>query len=150
MSKATHLRQVLDSGIVAVVRAPESGELVEVVRALADGGVTVVEITFSVPNALEVLRDVRKALGDDPPRRRRKRAVTPDAVRSERLILRVHPDLLEMLEASSANIIATQVAVRNFDDHRPVCFLGLEKVGRRVRREADFTFIRSPSKGICE
>jgi 2-dehydro-3-deoxyphosphogluconate aldolase / (4S)-4-hydroxy-2-oxoglutarate aldolase len=64
MSKATHLRQVLDSGIVAVVRAPESRELVEVVRALADGGVTVVEITFSVPNALEVLRDVRKALGD--------------------------------------------------------------------------------------
>jgi 2-dehydro-3-deoxyphosphogluconate aldolase/(4S)-4-hydroxy-2-oxoglutarate aldolase len=64
MSKANHLRQVLDSGIVAVVRAPESVQLVEVVRALADGGVTVVEITFSVPNALEVLRDVRKALGD--------------------------------------------------------------------------------------
>jgi len=64
MSKATHLRQVLDSGIVAVVRASESGEMVEVVRALADGGVTVVEITFSVPNALDVLRNVRKALGD--------------------------------------------------------------------------------------
>src|ERR1700687_5946565 len=64
MSKANHLGQVLDSGIVAVVRAPESGELVEVVRALADGGVTGVEITFSVPNALDVLRDVRKALGD--------------------------------------------------------------------------------------
>jgi 2-dehydro-3-deoxyphosphogluconate aldolase/(4S)-4-hydroxy-2-oxoglutarate aldolase len=59
-----HLRQVLDCGIVAVVRSPDSGQLVEVARALADGGVSVVEITMSVPNALEVLRRVREALGD--------------------------------------------------------------------------------------
>jgi 2-dehydro-3-deoxyphosphogluconate aldolase/(4S)-4-hydroxy-2-oxoglutarate aldolase len=64
MSKETHLRQVLDCGIVAVVRSPDSDNLVEVVRALADGGVTVVEITMSVPNALDVLRRVREALGD--------------------------------------------------------------------------------------
>jgi 2-dehydro-3-deoxyphosphogluconate aldolase/(4S)-4-hydroxy-2-oxoglutarate aldolase len=38
--------------------------MVEVARALADGGVTVVEFTMSVPNALEVLRQVRHALGD--------------------------------------------------------------------------------------
>src|SRR5260370_34753881 len=58
------LRCVLDSGIVGVVRTPDSDQLVEVARALADGGVTVVEITMSVPNALEVLRQVRQALGD--------------------------------------------------------------------------------------
>jgi 2-dehydro-3-deoxyphosphogluconate aldolase/(4S)-4-hydroxy-2-oxoglutarate aldolase len=64
MSKETQLRQVLDSGIVAVVRSPDHQQLVEVARALADGGVTVIEITMSVPNALEVLRQVRQALGD--------------------------------------------------------------------------------------
>jgi 2-dehydro-3-deoxyphosphogluconate aldolase/(4S)-4-hydroxy-2-oxoglutarate aldolase len=64
MSKESHLRQVLDCGIVAVVRSPDSQQLVEVARALADGGVTVVEITMSVPNALDVLRQVRQALGD--------------------------------------------------------------------------------------
>src|SRR5207237_34842 len=64
MSKETHLRQVLDCGIVAVVRSPDGRQLVEVARALADGGVTVVEITMSVPNALDVLRQVRQALGD--------------------------------------------------------------------------------------
>ncbi len=64
MSKETHLRQVLDCGIVAVVRSPDSRQLTEVVRALADGGVSVVEITMSVPNALDVLRQVRQALGD--------------------------------------------------------------------------------------
>jgi 2-dehydro-3-deoxyphosphogluconate aldolase / (4S)-4-hydroxy-2-oxoglutarate aldolase len=64
MSKQTHLRQVLDCGIVAVVRSPDGRQLVEVARALADGGVTVVEITMSVPNALDVVRQVRDALGD--------------------------------------------------------------------------------------
>src|SRR5881275_2299660 len=64
MSKDTDLRRVLDCGIVAVVRSPDSQQLVEVARALADGGVTAVEITMSVPDALDVLRQVRHALGD--------------------------------------------------------------------------------------
>ncbi len=64
MSKEAQLRQVLECGIVAVVRSPDSQQLVEVTRALADGGVTVVEITMTVPNALEVLRQVRQALGE--------------------------------------------------------------------------------------
>src|SRR5690349_3009923 len=64
MSKETQLRRVLDCGIVAVVRSPDSRQLVEVARALADGGVSVVEITMSVPGALDVVRQVRDALGD--------------------------------------------------------------------------------------
>ena len=64
MSKETHLRHVLDSGIVAVVRSPDGDQLVEVCRALADGGVTTVEITMTVPDALDVVRAVRRALGD--------------------------------------------------------------------------------------
>ncbi len=64
MSKETQLRHILDCGIVAVVRSPDSQQLVEVVRALADGGVTVAEITMTVPDALNVLRQVRQALGE--------------------------------------------------------------------------------------
>ncbi len=64
MAKEAQLRQVLDCGIVAVVRAQASQQLVEVARALADGGVTVIEITMSVPNALDVLKQVRQALGE--------------------------------------------------------------------------------------
>src|SRR5260370_39031785 len=64
MSKEDQLRRVLHGGIVAVVRAPDGARLVEVCRALADGGVTVVEITMTVPEALEVVRQVRRALGD--------------------------------------------------------------------------------------
>ncbi len=64
MSKESQLRHVLDCGIVAVVRSPDSQQLVEVARALADGGVSVVEITMTVPGALDVLRQVRTAMGD--------------------------------------------------------------------------------------
>jgi 2-dehydro-3-deoxyphosphogluconate aldolase/(4S)-4-hydroxy-2-oxoglutarate aldolase len=64
MSRENQLRQILDCGIVAVVRSPDSQQLVEVTRALADGGISVVEITMSVPDALGVLRQVRQALGE--------------------------------------------------------------------------------------
>src|SRR4051794_6603070 len=64
MSKEDQLRQVLDCGIVAVVRSQDSQQLVDVLRALADGGVTVAEITMTVPNALDVIKQARAALGD--------------------------------------------------------------------------------------
>ena len=64
MSKEDQLRQVLDCGIVAVVRSQDSQQLVDVVRALADGGVTVAEITMTVPGALDVIKAARAALGD--------------------------------------------------------------------------------------
>lgn len=64
MSKEQQLQQVLDCGIVAVIRSPDSDQLVDVARALAEGGVRVVEVTMSVPDALTVLRRVRAALGD--------------------------------------------------------------------------------------
>src|SRR3954468_5609918 len=64
MSRETTLKRILDCGIVAVVRA-ESGELLaKVVKALAEGGVTAAEITFTVPDAVEVIRQVRREVGD--------------------------------------------------------------------------------------
>lgn len=64
MSRERHLQRVLDCGVVAVVRHTDPGPLVEVVRALADGGVTVAEVTFTVPNAVDVIREAKRQLGD--------------------------------------------------------------------------------------
>jgi 2-dehydro-3-deoxyphosphogluconate aldolase/(4S)-4-hydroxy-2-oxoglutarate aldolase len=64
MSRDADLRRILDGGIVAVVRAPDPDGLVEVVRALADGGVTVAEVTFTVPGAADVIREAKRQLGD--------------------------------------------------------------------------------------
>jgi 2-dehydro-3-deoxyphosphogluconate aldolase / (4S)-4-hydroxy-2-oxoglutarate aldolase len=64
MSRESHLSRVLECGIVAVVRAPDPTHLVHVIRALADGGVTVAEVTFTVPDAVGVIRAAKKELGD--------------------------------------------------------------------------------------
>src|SRR3954466_931514 len=64
MSREQHLQRVLDCGIVAVVRFSDPEPLVGVVEALAAGGVTVAEVTFTVPGALDVIRAAKKKLGD--------------------------------------------------------------------------------------
>lgn len=64
MSRETDLQRVLNCGIIAVVRAPDPAGLVDVVRALADGGVMVAEVTFTIPNAIDVIREVSRQLGD--------------------------------------------------------------------------------------
>ena len=64
MSRETTLKRILDGGIVAVVRSESSESLVKVVQALAEGGVTAAEITFTVPDAVEVIRQVRREIGD--------------------------------------------------------------------------------------
>lgn len=64
MSREATLKRIQDGGIVAVVRSESGEKLVNVARALADGGVTAIEITFTVPDAIEVIRRVRRDLGD--------------------------------------------------------------------------------------
>jgi 2-dehydro-3-deoxyphosphogluconate aldolase/(4S)-4-hydroxy-2-oxoglutarate aldolase len=64
MSRETTLNRILAGGIVAVVRAESSAPLVRVVQALAEGGVTAAEVTFTVPDAVEVIREVRRQMGD--------------------------------------------------------------------------------------
>jgi 2-dehydro-3-deoxyphosphogluconate aldolase / (4S)-4-hydroxy-2-oxoglutarate aldolase len=46
------------------VRAKSSGQLVDVARAMAAGGVDCIEITMTTPNALAVIAAVREQLGD--------------------------------------------------------------------------------------
>lgn len=64
MSRETTLQRLLDGGIIAVVRGTDGAKLADAIGALADGGVTAAEITFTVPDAIEVIRAVRRSLGD--------------------------------------------------------------------------------------
>lgn len=64
MSRHEDLTRVLDSGIVAVIRSTSSEQLVNVARALYEGGVDVLEVTFTVPGALQIIADLHKSLGD--------------------------------------------------------------------------------------
>ncbi len=58
------LARIETTGIIAVIRADSSDELVNVCKALADGGVEAAEITMTTPGALEAITAARKALGD--------------------------------------------------------------------------------------
>lgn len=58
------LQRVLDCGAVAIIRAPSGEQLVNVARALYDGGIDVIEVTFTVPGVLDIISAVRKDLGD--------------------------------------------------------------------------------------
>jgi len=64
MSKDANLSRMVESGVVAVVRAPSGELLVDVAQALLDGGVQTIEITFTVPGAQRILEQVADRLGD--------------------------------------------------------------------------------------
>jgi 2-dehydro-3-deoxyphosphogluconate aldolase/(4S)-4-hydroxy-2-oxoglutarate aldolase len=64
MLKDASLTRILNSGVVAVIRAPRGEALVEVAEALVAGGVEALEVTFTVPKAHRVLEQVADRLGD--------------------------------------------------------------------------------------
>jgi len=55
MMKLKVLQKIVDSGLVAVVRAESSEQAVRIAEACAEGGVAAIEITFTVPSAVNVI-----------------------------------------------------------------------------------------------
>ncbi len=64
MQKTELLHRLLNPGVIAVIRADDSRQLMDVARALEAGGVTAMEITMTTPNALDVIRVVTIELGE--------------------------------------------------------------------------------------
>jgi 2-dehydro-3-deoxyphosphogluconate aldolase/(4S)-4-hydroxy-2-oxoglutarate aldolase len=58
------LERIVALGIVPVVRAPTPGEAVAVVDAIRAGGIDVVELTMTVPGAVELIAELSRRLGD--------------------------------------------------------------------------------------
>ena len=61
--KAT-LKKIKELGVLAVLRGPSEDLTIKMVDALVKGGVTGIEITFTTPNALEVVSALSKQFGD--------------------------------------------------------------------------------------
>jgi len=64
MTKPAIIERLLDPGIIAIIRADSSAQLIPATEALIAGGVTAVEITMTTPNALDVIGDLAAKLGD--------------------------------------------------------------------------------------
>jgi len=54
------LSKITASGLVAIVRADDSGQASRIVEACAQGGATAIEITFTVPGAAAVIEELAK------------------------------------------------------------------------------------------
>lgn len=65
MSHDELLRAVLDRGLVAILRTPTNTGIVEAALAIHEAGISLFEITLTIPDALNVIRAVRRALPSD-------------------------------------------------------------------------------------
>jgi 2-dehydro-3-deoxyphosphogluconate aldolase / (4S)-4-hydroxy-2-oxoglutarate aldolase len=58
-------QRILDIGIVPVVRASSAREAHLAAEAVCKGGIPIVEITMTVPGAIEVIRELTKSVGQE-------------------------------------------------------------------------------------
>lgn len=58
------LQQVQQTGVFAVLRAPDAEHAIEAARALIRGGITGIEVTYSTPGAPDAIRELVAEFGD--------------------------------------------------------------------------------------
>jgi 2-dehydro-3-deoxyphosphogluconate aldolase/(4S)-4-hydroxy-2-oxoglutarate aldolase len=61
-NKREVIQALEETGVVAILRMENSESLSAVAKALCEGGIKLIEITMTVPGALEILRDTVKTL----------------------------------------------------------------------------------------
>lgn len=64
MNKSEIIQGLLTPGVVAIIRADSSSQLIEACDALAEGGITAIEVTMTTPNALDVIKEISASRGD--------------------------------------------------------------------------------------
>jgi len=57
--------RIREIGIVPVVRATSAAEALDAVEAIRAGGIPILEITLTVPGAIQIIADLTNRLGDD-------------------------------------------------------------------------------------
>src|SRR5882757_8879934 len=65
MNKAQARKWIVSIGIVPVIRASSAQQAMSAIEAVCKGGISVLEITMTVPGANKVIEDVRKSMGGD-------------------------------------------------------------------------------------
>jgi 2-dehydro-3-deoxyphosphogluconate aldolase/(4S)-4-hydroxy-2-oxoglutarate aldolase len=65
MTKQDVLRKIAEVGLVPVVRAQSADEAMKVVDAICAGGVPILEITMTVPGAIDAMEQVSRRFGSD-------------------------------------------------------------------------------------
>lgn len=59
------LQRILDVGVIAIVRVASAEQAVDVCGAVARGGVKAIEVTMTVPGAIDAIKEFKKQSSDD-------------------------------------------------------------------------------------
>lgn len=65
MKRSEVLSRIIESGVVAVIRMKDTNRLLKVIEAVRQGGVKSIEITMTVPGAVEIIRQLSAAVPPD-------------------------------------------------------------------------------------
>ena len=65
MNKTEVIKQIKDTGLIPVVRATSADEAMRAIDAIREGGVSVLEVTMTVPGAVGVIEQLTKKYGSD-------------------------------------------------------------------------------------
>jgi 2-dehydro-3-deoxyphosphogluconate aldolase / (4S)-4-hydroxy-2-oxoglutarate aldolase len=65
LNKATKLQLIRKSGIIAILRAKSSGQLIAAADAIHQGGIQVIEVSMTTPGALKVIETAATHFGED-------------------------------------------------------------------------------------
>lgn len=65
MTKEQVRQRILEIGIVPVVRASSGKQAMQAAEAVCAGGIPIVELTMTVPGAVEVIAQLAKSMGND-------------------------------------------------------------------------------------
>ena len=63
--KSAVIQAIRDIGIIPVVRAQSADEAMKAIDAIREGGISILEITMTVPGAVGVIEEVSKRYGDE-------------------------------------------------------------------------------------
>ena len=58
MQRMKIIKQISDAGVVAVIRADSREQAVKIVDAVKKGGIKIIELTMTVPNAVEIIKEL--------------------------------------------------------------------------------------------
>jgi 2-dehydro-3-deoxyphosphogluconate aldolase/(4S)-4-hydroxy-2-oxoglutarate aldolase len=65
VKKSEIIQRIIDTGLIPVVRAGSTDEALRAIDAIKEGGVSVLEITMTVPGALNAIEEVAKRYGGE-------------------------------------------------------------------------------------
>jgi len=64
MNKSEVISRVVECGVIPVIRASSLEEAQSVIEAIVEGGITCIEVTVTVPRAVELIAELAKKGGD--------------------------------------------------------------------------------------